>query len=226
MTLIKQKFKYETLERRDLPGGRKYLTPEGTPVPSVTTILSATKDKSHLIAWRKRVGEQKANEITTTAASRGTRMHKYLEAYVDTGEWPSAGGNPYAAQAHKMATIVKDKAFGNINEIWGSEVTLYMPHMYAGTTDLIGLYNGNPAVIDFKQTNKPKKAEWIEDYYIQATMYGVAHNELFGTDIKEAHILMCSADLEYQQFDIWPDEWKNWEKIMWARLEKYYSSLM
>lgn len=226
MTLIKQKFKYTELERRDLPGGRKYVTPDGIPVPSVTTVLSSTKDMSHLIAWRKRVGEQKAKEITATASSRGTRMHKYLETYVETGNWPKGGSNPYAAQAHKMASIVKDKAFGNIQEIWGSEVHLYMPQMYAGTTDLVGLYNNKPSIIDFKQTNKPKKAEWIEDYYIQAVMYGTAHNELFGTDIKEAHILMCSACFQYQQFDIWPEDWKKWEDVMWKRLEQYYIKLL
>lgn len=221
MTLIIKKFDYAEIKRKQVDGKRLYACPDGNAVASVTTILDKTKDKSHLIAWRKRVGEAKAQEIVTEAASVGTRMHKYLEDYVETGEWPSPGSNPYAQQAHKMATQVRDNVMQDV-EVWGSEVNLYHPKIYAGTTDLVGTYKGQPAIMDFKQTNKPKKAEWVEDYYLQLTAYALAHNEVFGTNIREGHVFMCSRDLEYQQFDIWPDEFDDWAQEWWKRCEMYY----
>jgi hypothetical protein len=222
MSLITEKYQYERLKRVEVDGKRRYAAPGGAPVASVTTILSNTKDQSHLIAWRKRVGEQKAQEITTEAAGVGTRMHKYLEDYIEFGEWPTAGSNPYAKQAHMMATQIKVHAMDDIDEIWGSEVPLYVPNIYAGTTDLVGVYKGNPCIMDFKQTNKPKKLEWVEDYFLQLTAYAIAHNEVHGTDIREGHIFMCSRAGEYQQFDIWPDDFADWEQEWWKRLYQYY----
>lgn len=222
MSLIINKYPYSALTRSNVNGQRKYNTPKGA-VPSVTTILDKTKDKTHLIAWKKRVGEAKAQEIVTEAASVGTRMHKYLEDYVDTGNWVEPGSNPYAQQAHRMATTIKEAAMTDVNEIWGSEVNLYMPGIYAGTTDLVGVYKGQPCIMDFKQTNKPKKKEWVEDYYLQMTAYALAHNELYGTDIREGHVFMCSRNLEYQQFDLWPDEFDDWANRWWSRCEDYYS---
>lgn len=222
MSLITEKYVYERLQRVEVDGKRRYQTPSGNPVPSVTTILDATKDKSHLIAWRRRVGETKAQEIVTEAAGVGTRMHKYLEDYIDTGDWPSPGTNPYAQQAHKMATKIKVHALDDVDEIWGSEVPLYVPGIYAGTTDLVGVYKGNPSILDFKQTNKPKKVEWVEDYFLQLTAYAIAHNEVHGTNIREGHIFMCSRAGEYQQFDLWPHEFDEWEQEWWKRVYQYY----
>ena len=222
MTLITNKFDYQTIQRKSVDGKRKYLTPDGNAVASVTTILDATKDKTHLIAWRKRVGETKAQEIVTEAAGVGTRMHKYLEDYVEFGTWAEPGSNPYAKQAHMMATQVKENALSDVDEIWGSEVALYVPQMYAGTTDLVGQYKGNPCIMDFKQTNKPKKLEWVQDYFLQLTAYAIAHNEIYGTNICEGHIFMCSRAGEYQQFDLWPHEFKEWEQEWWNRVYAYY----
>jgi hypothetical protein len=157
MTLIMNKYDYQPISRKQIEGKRKYMTPDGNAVASVTTILDATSDKSGLIAWRKRVGETKAREITTEAAGVGTRMHKYLEDYVETGVMPTPGSNPFAKKAHAMAQQVLEHAMGDVDEIWGSEVALYVPQMYAGTTDLVGQYKGQPCIMDFKQTNKPKK---------------------------------------------------------------------
>jgi len=221
MSLIKNKFIYEKLTRVEINGKRKYETPGGTPVASVTTILGET-NKTHLIEWRKRVGEQKAQEITTEASGVGTRMHKYLEDYIDSGDWPVPGSNPYAQQAHQMASTIKTHALDDVDEIWGSEVPLYIPSLYAGTTDLVGLYKQQPCIMDFKQTNKPKKAEWVEDYFLQLTAYALAHNEIHGTDIREGHVFMCSRNLEYQQFDIWPDEFDYWKAKWWDRVYQYY----
>jgi genome maintenance exonuclease 1 len=222
VSLIIEKYSYEKLKRVEVNGKRRYAAPGGAPVASVTTILGETKDKTHLIEWRKRVGEKKAQEITTEAAGVGTRMHKYLEDYIEFGEWPTAGSNPYAQQAHMMATHIKTNAMDDVDEIWGSEVPLYVPNIYAGTTDLVGVYKGNPCIMDFKQTNKPKKLEWVEDYFLQLTAYAIAHNEVHGTDIREGHIFMCSRAGEYQQFDLWPDEFAEWEQEWWNRVYMYY----
>ena len=222
MTLINPKYEYRKLKRVERDGKRKYDWGGGIPVPSVTTILGATKDMTHLHEWRRRVGNKKATEITTEAAGVGSRMHKYLETYIETGEWPEPGTNPYAQQAHKMAAEVRDKALVDINEIWGSEVSLYIPDLYAGTTDLVGVYKNNECIMDFKQTNKPKKAEWVEDYYLQLTAYALAHNEVHGTNIREGHIFMCSRGLEYQQFDLWPDKFDEWTQKWWDRVYTFY----
>lgn len=222
MTLIIPKYDYRKLKRVEVDGKRRYDCGGDKPVPSVTTILDGTKDKTHLIEWRKRIGDAKATEITTAAANRGTRMHKYLEMYIETGEWPTPGSNPYAQHAHKMATVIKEKAMGDVSEVWGSEVPLYVPNIYAGTTDVVGVYKGNPSICDFKQTNKPKKPEWVEDYYLQMTAYALAHNEVHGTDIREGHVFMCSQDFQYQQFDIWPDDFDKWADKWWTRVEEYY----
>ena len=221
MSLIQKKFDYKPITRKQVNGKRLYQTPDGNAVASVTTILDATKDKTHLIAWKKRVGEQKAQEIVTEAAGVGTRMHKYLEDYIDTGEWPTPGSNPYAQQAHGMAQIIKDNVMDDV-EVWGSEVALYMPQMYAGTTDLVGTYKGQPAIMDFKQTNKPKKVEWVVDYFLQLVAYAEAHNEVYGTNIREGHVFMCSRAGEYQQFDVWPDEYEEWRQEWYNRVYQYY----
>ena len=222
MSLITERYDYKEIKRKQIDGKRLYACPDGNAVASVTTILDKTKDKSHLIAWRKRVGEAKAQEIVTEAASVGTRMHKYLEDYIEFGEWPTPGSNPYAQQAHRMAEQVRDNAMNDVDEIWGSEINLYHPKIYAGTTDLVGQYKGQPAIMDFKQTNKPKKAEWVEDYYLQLTAYALAHNEVFGTNIREGHVFMCSRDLQYQQFDLWPSDFDAWEQKWWDRVYQYY----
>jgi len=222
MSLITKKYDYQPIQRKQVEGRRLYATPDGNAVASVTTILDATKDKTHLIAWKKRVGEQKAQEIVTEASGVGTRMHKYLEDYIEFGKWPTPGSNPYAQQAHSMAEQIKENALGDVDEIWGSEVNLYMPQMYAGTTDLVGQYKGQPSIMDFKQTNKPKKPEWVFDYYLQLVAYAEAHNEIYGTNIREGHVFMCSRDLQYQQFDIWPDEYDEWRKEWYNRVYAYY----
>jgi hypothetical protein len=222
LTLVSNKYDYRKLKRVEKDGKRRYDWGGDIPVPSVTTILSATKDQTHLIEWRKRVGHQKATEITTEAAGVGSRMHKYLEDYIDTGAWPDAGSNPYAIKANAMGKVILEKAMSDVEEIWGSEVALYVPNLYAGTTDLVGTYKGQPCIMDFKQTNKPKKLEWVEDYFLQMTAYAIGHNEVHGTNIREGHIFMCSRDLEYQQFDLWPDEFDDWSQEWWKRVYQYY----
>lgn len=220
-----KKFNYISLDREIIDGQRKYATPDGEKLPSVTTILDATKSeekKKVLLDWRRRIGENKAQAITTEAASRGTRMHKFLENYVNNGAPGDSGSNPYSIQSHKMALAIINNGLINCTEFWGTEVNLYYPKIYAGTTDLVGIHADSEAIIDFKQTNKPKKREWIEDYFLQLLFYGTAHNELYNTKIRKGVIMMCSADGEYQEFVLQDSEWDKYENQMWQRIEKFY----
>ena len=213
------------MSRVEIEGKRRYATPDGEKLPSVTTILDATKSeesKQALQNWRKRVGVVKAQEITTEAAGRGTRMHKWLEDYVKTGAIGEPGSNPYSIQSHKMAKSIIEQGLVNCSEYWGTEVPLYFPKIYAGTTDLVGIHDNSESILDFKQSNKLKKREWIDDYFIQLLFYGTAHNELYGTNIQKGVICMCSADNQYQEFIVEGNDWDKYESIMWTRIEKYY----
>jgi len=223
MSLIQQKYDYKPIERKNIDGKRKYLTPDGNAVASVTTILDATKDKTHLIAWRKRVGEAKAQDNVTEAAGVGTAMHNNLERFL-IGEERKPGNNLVHVQANKMADEIIKNALCDVDEIWGIEQALYYPEMYSGTTDLVGVYKGKPAIMDFKQTNKPKKKEWVEDYFMQLAAYALAHNAVYGTTINEGHVFMCSRDCQYQQFDLEPDEFEHWSNEWLKRVEDYYTN--
>ena len=237
MTLLKERFNYTPISRESVEGKRLYATPDGSKVPSVTTILDKTKPKEKmeaLMAWKRRVGEVKAQEIVTEAAGRGTRMHKFLEDYVKTGAIQPPGTNPYSKQSHAMAQVVISQGLCNVNEIWGVEVPLYYPGLYAGTTDGCGLHLNDESIIDYKQTNKPKKEEWIEDHYLQLTAYALAHNEVHGTNIHKGVVLMCvspkmNEKLEmidvpvYQEFILKPQDFSYWEGKWWDRVEQYYA---
>lgn len=223
------KFPYKELRRQTVDGSRKYLTPEGYMVPSVTTILEATKSeerKQALVEWRKRVGEQKAKEITTEAAGRGTRMHKFLENHIKTNNLGDPGSNPYSKQSHAMAQVIVEQGLSKCQEFWGTEIGLYFPEIYAGTTDLVGVHDNHEAIMDHKQTNRPKRREWIEDYFLQLAAYANAHNEIYGTSIRKGVIFMCSADHKYQEFIIEGLEFDRWSDRWFQRLEQYYKQFL
>ena len=225
MSLLISKYTYTKLLRDESSGKRLYATPDGSKVPSVTTILDKTKPaeaKEALARWKKSVGEKKAQEIVTEAASRGTRMHTYLEDYIKGETLKESVTNPFAQQSLDMAKIVIDKGFPKISEVWGSEVPLYFPGLYAGTTDCCGIHDGDESILDFKQTNKPKKLEWIGDYFLQLTAYAMAHNEVHGTNIRKGVILMCSKDYEYQEFIMEPKDFDYWTEEWCKRVEQYY----
>jgi genome maintenance exonuclease 1 len=226
---IPNKYNYVPMSRVEIDGKRRYATPDGDKLPSVTTILDATKSeesKKALHEWRKRVGVQKAQEITTEAAGRGTRMHKWLEDYIKTGVLNEPGSNPYSLQSHKMAQSIINQGLVKCNEYWGTEVPLYYPKIYAGTTDLVGVHDGDEAIMDHKQTNKPKKREWIEDYFVQLAAYANAHNEVHGTKIRKGVIFMCSADNLYQEFILEGTEFDKYTEIWFGRVEKYYMQFL
>jgi genome maintenance exonuclease 1 len=226
---IPNKYNYVPLLRETINGSRKYATPDGEKLPSVTTILDATKSeesKQALNNWRKRVGVQKAQEITTEAAGRGTRMHKWLENYIKTGETGEPGSNPYSIQSHTMAHSIISQGLIKCNEYWGTEVPLYFPKVYAGTTDLCGVHDGSEAIMDHKQTNKPKKREWIDDYFVQLAAYANAHNELHGTNIRKGVIFMCDPNAIYQEFIIEGNEFDKYTDMWFKRVEKYYMQFL
>ena len=217
------------LHRETLNGERRYATPDGEKLPSVTTILDATKPeekKKALYEWRKRVGEKQAQAITTEAAGRGTRMHKWLENYVKTGETGEPGSNPYSIQSHQMAQSIITQGLSKCSEFWGTEVPLYFPKIYAGTTDLVGVHDGSPAIMDHKQSNKLKKREWIEDYFLQLAAYANAHNEVHGTNIRKGVIFMCTADNVYQEFIVEGTEFDDWTNRWFKRVEEYYTKFL
>jgi len=223
--MITEKFNYTQLKRASVDGKRLYTTPNNTAVPSVTTILDKTKSEEKRLAlanWKKRVGKAKAQEIVTEAAGRGTRMHKYLENYCIEGELKNPGSNPFSKQANDMAKVVIEEGMCNMSEIWGTEVPMYFPELYAGTTDAVGLYNNEPSIIDFKQTNKPKKDEWVDDYKTQLVAYALAHNEVYGTNIKQGVILMCSKDLLFQRWVIKGEEFELFTEHWLNRVQTYY----
>jgi genome maintenance exonuclease 1 len=233
--MIVQKFDYTPLNRETIDGKRHYCLPDGSKVPSVTTILDKTKPaeaREALANWRKAVGEKRAQEITTEAANRGTRMHAYLEQYVLTSDLKELPSNPFAQPSWYMAAEVILQGLCHVDEYWGTEVPVYYSGLYAGTTDCLGLWKGKPAIMDFKQSNKVKKKEYISDYFIQLAAYAAAHNDTHGTDINTGVILMAVqpkllADGTYDKpqylefviegvdFAYWKDEWMK-------RVELYY----
>jgi genome maintenance exonuclease 1 len=221
-----QKFEYKNCQQITDPVTRKrvYLTPDGENLPSVTTILSATKDMTHLNEWKKRVGEEKAKQITTEASGVGTAMHANLERFI-CGLQRQPGNNPVHVQANAMADEIIKNGLSDVNEVWAMEQSLYFPGLFSGTTDLVAVYKGNPSVCDYKQTNRPKKEEWVEDYKMQLVAYIMAHNEVYGTDIKEGHVFMCSRACEYQQFDLWPKDFSEYQDKWLLKVEEYYNSL-
>jgi genome maintenance exonuclease 1 len=125
-----------------------------------------------------------------------------------------------------MAHTIISQGLSNCPEFWGTEVSLYFPKIYAGTTDLVGLHNSDEAILDFKQTNKPKQESWITDYYLQLVAYAECHNEVYGTKIRKGVILMCSKDNQYQEFIVEGNEFDEWSDRWWKRVEEYYTKFL
>ena len=228
-----ERFQYKNCEQVNDPVTRKrvYLTPDGESLPSVTTILSATKDQTFLNEWKAKVGEEKARQITTEAAGVGTAMHANLERFV-CGLERQPGNNPVHVVANKMADAIITNGLNKVNEIWAMEQSLYFPGLFSGTTDLVGVHEGEPAVCDYKQTNKPKKAEWVEDYYMQLMAYILAHNEVYGTDIRKGVIFMAVRpkeispgvyeNVQYQEFRLESKDFNKYQDMWLDKVEEYY----
>lgn len=216
-------YDYPKSQRELIDDKRHYVVGEEK-LPSVTTILSATmpeEKRKSLDAWKQRIGNTEAQRVVTTAANRGTSMHTILEHYI-TGEnyldLTDVGRN-----AHSMAqTIFQEGIKGKINEYFGVEAVMYYPDLYAGQTDFVAVHDGKPTIIDFKQSNRPKKREWIEDYCIQLGAYTMAHNYVYNTGIDKSIIMMCTPDNYYQEFVIQGKELQDYQHQFLRRLDDYY----
>ena len=215
-------YKYPRSKREILKGDRHYDVNDEK-LPSVTTILQATQgvEKAEsLQQWTEKVGVFEAERIKKRAARRGTAMHSYLETYIQGGQVLDL--RDIGAEAARMARTIIDKGFSDLEEIWGSEVTLFYPNLYAGQTDLCGIYQGRESIVDFKSTNKPKKDEWIKDYKLQMVAYAMAHDQIYGTSVEQGVILMSTPDSFFQKFTINGREFRElkWEWLQ--RVDDYY----
>ena len=215
-------YRYPKTQREKVNGLRHYVF-EKEKLPSVTTILDQTQSiekREALAKWRESKGEAEATRIVDESAARGTAMHKILEMYIlEQGYLDETN---VGKQAHNMALQVINGGLSNVTEYYGTECTLFYPGLYAGQTDLVGIHKGEDAIIDFKQTNKPKKREWIEDYCLQLAAFAMAHNILFNTKITKGVIMMCSKDNYYQEFVIEGEEFKLYKHNFLRRVDEYY----
>jgi len=214
---ITDPFLYKPLERTSGKTGRHYIVGEGRALPSVTTILSNTKDMSVIQEWKQRVGDTVADNIIKDSVQTGDKVHDNLEQYILHGTVPTG-----TLMAKIITRLIIDKGLSKVNEVWGCEVPLYFPSLYAGTADLIGVHQGKPTIMDFKNSRMVKKEEWIIDYKMQLVSYAEAHNELYGTDIQRGVIMMGCHDGQYAEWIVEGDAWEEAKKEWYNRLETYY----
>jgi len=220
---MKKSNKYNYLEGKQITDpdtGKRVYEISSYRLPSVTTILGATKNTEFLTKWKAKVGEQEAERIKNHSSNRGTAMHKFLEHYVLGTNIVDLTG--IGQEARPMADKIIEVGLAPVEEYYGSEVTLHYPGLYAGQTDLICSHNGMETVVDFKQSNRPKKKEWIEDYYMQIAAYAMAHDYDYGSQIKQGVIMVCTPDLYYQEFKISGSELRDWKHKALKRIDMYY----
>ena len=211
------------ISTKSLIEGNRHYDVSNEILPSVTTILQATQSeekKASLARWKSKVGENEAERVKNEAASRGTAMHKFLEYYLREEKILDLSDEGRAASG--MAQAIIDQGLSGMEEIWGSEVTLFYPGLYAGQTDLCGIYSGRESIIDFKQTNKPKRIEWIEDYFLQLAAYAMAHDQIYGTCVDQGVILMCSKDGFFQKFTSTGKEFTRFKHKFLERTGQFY----
>ena len=213
------KYTYVDATRIEEHGSRLYDV-NGSRLPSVTTILGATKNQQFLKDWKAKVGEAEADRIKNLSSKRGTSMHKFLEHYVQGTGYDDL--TELGQKAKAMADKVIEVGLAPVEEYYGSEVTLYYPGLYAGSTDLVCIHNGKDTVVDFKQSNTPKRADWIEDYFMQIAAYAMAHDYVHNSQIKQGVIMICTPDLYYQEFKVEGAELRSWKHKFLKRLDMYY----
>ena len=218
---MKKNDKYNYIDGRQInqDGGRLYDV-AGYRLPSVTSILSRTKDQGFLKDWRKKIGDKEADRIMNLSSVRGTAMHKYLESHIQEIGYEDLTDT--GRQAKSMAEKVIEIGLAPVDEYYGSEVTMYYPGLYAGQTDLVCMHNGEDTIVDFKQANRPKKKEWIEDYYLQIAAYAMAHDYVHKSKINKGVIMVCTPDLYYQEFVLTGAELRQYKHKFLKRLDMYH----
>ena len=212
---LNKKYPYKHYNRFSDTTGRKYLV-DNIKVPSVTTILSATKDKRFLDNWRRRVGEKEADRIMRQASSVGTEMHQVLEYYLTGQGYYNAAEE--GTKPRMMAKTILDNIV--LDEVWGNEISLQCKNQFAGTCDLTAVAYGKPSIVDWKQANRPKKEEWVEDYKLQLGAYYLAHTANYGP-IEQGVISICTRDLQYQEFKLSEADLKEYSEKFLVRLSEY-----
>jgi genome maintenance exonuclease 1 len=218
---MKKNDKYNYADGKQIEDhGSRIYDVAGYRLPSVTTILGKTKDQSFLKEWKAKVGEAEAERIKNLSSVRGTAMHKYLESYITEVGYEDLTDT--GSQAKSMSKKVIDVGLAPVDEYYGSEVTMYYPGLYAGQTDLVCIHNGEDAIVDFKQSNRPKKKEWIEDYYLQIAAYAMAHDYVHKSAIKKGVIMVCTPDLYYQEFVVEGAELRQYKHKFLKRLDMYH----
>ena len=221
--MIKKSNKYKYITGKqitDADTGKRVYEISNYKLPSVTTVLGATKNQDFIKKWKAKVGEVEAERIKNYATSRGTAVHKFLEHHV-------VGTNiidltPIGQEARPMADKIIEMGLTPIDEYYGSEVTLYYPGLFAGSTDLVCMHNGMESIVDFKTSNKPKREDWIEDYYLQCAAYALAHDYVYGSQIKQCVIMIVTPDLYYQEFKIEGHELRKAKHEFLKRLDMYH----
>lgn len=220
---MKKSNKYNYLEGKQITDpdtGKRVYEISSYRLPSVTTILGATKNTEFLTKWKAKVGEQEADRIKNVSSARGTSMHKFLESFITDVGYDDL--TELGQAALPMAKKIMEIGLAPVEEYYGSEVTLHYPGLYAGQTDLICNHNGMETVVDFKQANRPKKKEWIEDYYLQIAAYAMAHDYVYGSKIQQGVIMVCTPDLYYQEFKVEGPELRRWKHAFLKRLDMYH----
>ena len=220
---MKKSNKYNYLEGKQITDpdtGKRVYEISSYRLPSVTTILGATKNTEFLTKWKAKVGEEQAERIKNVSSARGTSMHKFLESFITDVGYDDL--TELGQAALPMAKKIMEIGLAPVEEYYGSEVTLHYPGLYAGQTDLICNHNGMETVVDFKQANRPKKKEWIEDYYLQIAAYAMAHDYVYGSEIKQGVIMVCTPDLYYQEFKVEGPELRRSKHAFLKRLDMYH----
>jgi hypothetical protein len=195
------KFNYITeIDVDTLPSGRTYHTPDGS-FPSLTTVLGKTANNPWLDAWRARVGEEEAARVSKEATDRGTWIHEIAERHFNGEDVTSSLHNAPPDIRQMSRDLIAAVSVG-IEEIFGQEQVLWSKkYRYAGRTDMVGIWKGKPTIIDFKTSKKPKQITQIRDYFIQCCGYAVAHNELYGTGIKDCVVIITVDGKPAQTFE-------------------------
>lgn len=185
------------LTRKTTEEGRRYFTPTGEAYPSVTTVLSILS-KAGIIAWRKRVGEDVANRISSQASRRGTAVHKICENYIDNKEdWKEGVQPSNMYMFNSMKPVLDDK----ISNVWFQECFLYSDELQtAGQVDCIGEWEGELAVIDFKTSRRLKKESDITGYFMQVAFYAKAFTEMTGQEVNKGVVFIGVDDNDPQTF--------------------------
>jgi len=214
-----KKYNYVSGSSTTEHGARTYDI-QGYKLPSVTTILAKTKDQSYLTRWKEKVGHEEAERIKNLSSKRGTAMHKFLEKHIRGIGYEDL--TPIGQQAKPMAQKIIDVGLTPISEYYGCEVTLYYPGLFAGSTDLVCLYNDLPTIIDFKQANRPKRKEWIDDYYLQVAAYALAHDYAYRSEIQQGIIIVCTPDLYLQEFKFKGVDLRDWKHKFLKRVDMYF----